>query len=155
MSTTVRTSRRAVLGLGLAALPLLSACTRGEGDSADSPTDPVRRESLGDELALIALYQAVIAQRTDLAASLEPILESHLAHAEALRAGLTEPAAPLSSPTPTLQVDVLAQLREAERLAVGLHSGACTRTTDSELASLLCLISASEAQHVTALAVES
>jgi hypothetical protein len=140
-----------MLGIGLAAIPMLAACTQ-DGPTATSRTDPVRRESLGDELSLVALYEAAIDRQPDLQALLEPILTAHKAHADALREGLPDPQSPVPTPAPTLKVDVLAQLREAERLAVGLRSGACTRTTDGELASLLCLISASEAQHVTQLA---
>ncbi|MCB9412832.1 MAG: ferritin-like domain-containing protein [Actinobacteria bacterium] len=150
MTTTAGTSRRTVLALGAAAIPLLAACTSETG-SLPETVDPVRRESLGDELRLIALYEAALAQSSELEDVLTPIVEAHRAHAEALRQGLAEPS-PTPPAAPTIGADPLEQLRTAEREAVGLRSGACTRTTDPDLASLLCLISASEAQHVAVLA---
>ncbi len=151
MSATVRPTRRTLLAMGLAVVPVLGACAADTG-SAGSVSDPVRRESLGDELHLVALYQAAIAQRGDLESTLSPILAAHQAHADALQEGLTGTPPAQPAITASISADVLAQLRAAEREAVALRSGACTRTDDGDLASLLCLISASEAQHVAVLA---
>lgn len=166
MTSAHRASRRSVLAAAALALPgiaALEACAAGRPGADYADTDPVRLESLGDELSLIAAYQQAIAGHPTLAGRLQPILDQHAAHAASLRTGAGtsgDAPQPLASASPVgaaVQVaggtdaDVLASLQEAERAAAALRAGACVRATDSSLASLLVLIGASEAQHVVAL----
>lgn len=153
MSTIARPTRRSVLIVG-ATVPVLAACSASLTPREDF-SDPVVRESLGDELALIALYTAAASARPDLSDLFTVIAAQHREHADALSAFLTGDATLVPTPTPTVGSDVLTSLRDAERRAVALRSGACTRADGSDVASLLCLISASEAQHVTTLAAVS
>lgn len=149
-----RTSRRTLLAAGVLAVPTLAACTSvlNAGGGAP-PRDPVRRESVSDELALVALYDAAIAARPDLTSTLRLIQSQHAEHADTLTRGLAQAAAGVSTPSPSpLAGNVLETLREAERKAVAARSGATVRTDMGELAGLLALISASEAQHVAMLA---
>lgn len=149
MSTIVRPTRRSVLIMG-ATVPVLAACSASLTPREEF-SDPVIRESLSDELALIASYTAASAARPDLTDLFTTIAAQHREHAAALSALLTGDETLVPTPSTTLGDDVLNSLREAERRAVALRSGACTRADSSDAASLLCLISASEAQHVTAL----
>lgn len=112
--------------------------------------DPVRLESLGAELDLIAVYEATIAARPDLSAALTPILDQHREHAAALE--VQDQDAPSPAPRAAAGAVDINGLRELERRAAGLCAGACVRAGNPELARLLALIGASEAQHVVVLA---
>lgn len=109
--------------------------------------DPVRLETLGAELSLIDSYERLLAVRPDVRAALAPILDEHRRHAESLAGPeTTPPQIPAVPGDPSV-----AWIREQERQAAGQRAGACVRADRPELASLLCLIGASEAQHVVAL----
>ncbi|MFI0432202.1 MAG: hypothetical protein ACH36H_03565 [Candidatus Nanopelagicales bacterium] len=166
MTSAHRPSRRTVLvtaALALPALAFLDGCASEGADGAYGDVDPVRVQTLGDELALVAAYRQAIGAHPTLAAQLQPILDQHLAHADALRDSSTVPsgqANPLASASPSgtpvavagaSDAEVLASLQEAERAAAALRAGACVRASAQPLASLLVLIGASEAQHVVAL----
>lgn len=131
------------------ALVYVAGCS-DESEPVSLAADPVRLEALGAELDLIAVYQATIAARPDLASVLTVILDQHREHARALE--VTEADAPTPAPrAPAAALD-LGGLRELERRAAGLRAGACVRAGNPELARLLALIGASEAQHVAVLA---
>lgn len=136
----------ALTGVALAAAPGCAA----EPEPVSLAADPVRLESLGAELDLIATYEASIAARPDLAPTLTLILDQHREHAQALEVAQTE-APPPAPRAPGAAVDPNG-LRELERRAAGLRAGACVRAGNPELARLLALIGASEAQHVAVLA---
>lgn len=132
-----------------AALVPMAACS-DEPEPISLAADPVRVEALGAELDLIAVYEASIAAQPELAPTLTVILEQHREHAQALAV----PDAQASPPAPrgaAAAVD-LNGLRDLERQAAGLRAGACVRAGNPELARLLALIGASEAQHVAVLA---
>jgi hypothetical protein len=109
--------------------------------------DPVRLDSLDSELELIAAYQSVIDARPDLNEPLTAILLQHREHAREL--ALDDAPAPSDRPSST--VTTLSGLQELERQAAGLRAGACVRAANPELAQMLCVIGASESQHVVAL----
>lgn len=136
----------AVTGVALGAV----AGCGNEAEPISLAADPVRLEALGAELNLIAVYEASIAAQPDLAAPLTAILEQHREHARALEVQDSE------APTPAARSGAAAvgldALRELERQAAGLRAGACVRAGNPELARLLALIGASEAQHVAVLA---
>lgn len=132
-------------------VPTLSACTTPVVRTQAEIRDPVRRENLGDELTLIATYRAALTARPDLADTLEPILAAHEGHAQALSAGLPDPASAMPSPSPSRETNVVALLQQAERTAVAMRTSSATRAEEPDLAALLSWISASEAQHVAML----
>lgn len=132
-----------------AALVSVAGCSDGP-EQVTLAADPVRLEALGAELDLIEIYQATMTARPDLAATLTVILDQHREHAAALEVQEAEaPQPPERASAAPVSVD---ELRELERRAAGLRAGACVRAGNPELARLLALIGASEAQHVTVLA---
>lgn len=153
MRTIRRPTRRAVLLAGAAGVPLLAACSSPAVRTQSDVVDSVRRENLGNELHLVATYRTALAARPDLAAVLEPIMAAHQEHADTLAAGLPDPSSAMPSQSPSKGTDVVAMLREAERMAVAMRTSSATRATDADLASVLSWISASEAQHVAMLVV--
>lgn len=144
------TRRHLLLGaLTGVALVSVAACADEPGP-VSLAADPVRLEALGAELDLIAVYEATITAQPDLAPTITPILDQHREHARALEVPDAEAATPAAR-APAAAVD-LNGLRELERRAAGLRAGACVRAGNPELAGLLALIGASEAQHVAVLA---
>lgn len=150
MSSGAQVSRRQLLlGLAIGAVATSTAACSSESAPVSAAVDPVRVETLGSELDLIAVYEATIIARPDLAASLTPLLEQHRAHAGALQVDDVE------APSPAVRAGVagvdVAALRELERQAAGLRAGACVRAQNPDLAAVICQIGASEAQHVVVL----
>lgn len=144
------TRRHLLLG-ALTGVALVSAtgCSE-ETEPVSLAADPVRLEALGAELDLIAVYEASIAAQPDLAPTLTVILEQHREHARALE--VQDAEAPTPAPRGAATAVDLNGLRDLERRAAGLRAGACVRAGNPELARLLALIGASEAQHVAVLA---
>lgn len=144
------TRRHLLLGtLTGVALASVVGCS-DEAQPVSLAADPVRLEALGAELDLIAVYEASIAAQPELAPTLLVIADQHREHARALQ--VQDAEAPTPAPRGTAEALDLNGLRELERRAAGLRAGACVRAANPELASLLALIGASEAQHVAVLA---
>lgn len=156
---TRRTGLLAVALVGPAAL--LAACTQ---DDSPAPTDTqpsgggvdaAGGEAAGealDEAALVARYDAVLADPTGIPAAalavLESIRDQHIAHRDAL-GGASPASAPATTTGPWPAP--LSGLIDAERAASRSRIGACVDAADAELARLLALVGASEASHVPAL----
>lgn len=150
MTSGAQLSRRQLLlGVALGAVALPAAGCSSTPAPVSAAVDPVRLETLGSELDLIAVYEATIAARPDLAAALTPLLDQHRAHAAALQ--VDDAAAATPAPRPPAAAADIAGLRELERQAAGLRAGACVRAQNPELAAMICHIGASEAQHVVVL----
>lgn len=154
MSGSHALGRRELLSrsLGLVGLGAIGAavtgCAPSEPEGVSLTADPARLDSLASELDLIVAYEQTIAARPDLAEPLTYIAEQHRLHAEQLSLGQ-----PLALADRDVQAaGTVADLQERERQAAGLRAGACVRAVNTELAGVLCLIGASEAQHVVALA---
>lgn len=153
-SVDSRLTRRALIGSGLLlGTSLVAGCTSGPAPGPDpSPTptpeadaDVAVRESVaGDEAAIIALYDAVIAAYPNLAGDLTPLRDEHRAHAEAMGAALPAEPAPAA---PATQPQALAALLDAEQQAVGQRTAACEASETADVARTIALIAASEAGH--------
>jgi len=154
-----RVTRRALLGAAAAGLAL-GGCSREE-PPAPRPPDPqtvLLRSLIEDKTRLIALYRQTAAAHTGLAPALEPFVQRHTAHLDALRRLLPEdaaspsaPASPAPSPSATASPDAsLSGLRASERRAA---AGRPTQMASASpaLAQLLASIGACEAVHVVAL----
>ncbi|MEZ5185696.1 MAG: hypothetical protein R2720_08120 [Candidatus Nanopelagicales bacterium] len=131
-----------VAGLGLAALP---GCGReDQANPSAPPATPDDQQS--DELALIAAYDAAIANAgTSRAAQYQRIRDEHAAHLHAL--GWDDVTAAQPSTDAVKRNDLIV----AERRAIRLRTQAARTTDDSDLAQILALIAASEAQHLVSL----
>lgn len=158
MTATRRHSRRAVLGLGMLAPPLLlAACTEPTASRQRAADQPVLLETWASEMALIAAYEAAVVLRPELATTFAAIAEQHRQHATTIATDITvrsPSVSPTASPSaaPTVNpADVIGSLRDQERAAAAARAAAAVRATGGPLAALLCLIGASEAQHVAEL----
>jgi len=156
-------TRRSVLGLGsLAALGLLSGCTRNEASpspsQSESPTaipspgesgDPdlaARRALAGAEVALIAMYDAVLAKHPELASSLRAWRDHHQAHAAAILPTAT-PSAGAAPTAPGSSAAAVKALRAMESELGDSHQKACATVRSADLARVLALCGASESAH--------
>lgn len=142
----------------------LSACG-GESPEASpvattAPPAPDLAEVVaGEELALIALYDAALAglpetderRRTLLTA----LRQQHVEHRDALAPDVTIPLDEEASDGGTLDAAPVApglrDLAAAERKATKARIRACVETDDPQLARTLAFIAASESSHVPAL----
>lgn len=155
--------RRTVLTLAaLTPVALVVSCGDSAAEQAQASDDPVRADAIADEQRLIDSYRSAIAAHPDLADQLGPILTQHQAHSLDL-GGPQAPTAPSAAESqsaspgsasaggvPTASETITA-LREAERAAAAARIAGCGRAGTTELARLLSLIGASEAQHVAEL----
>ncbi len=136
--------RRQVLQAGVLAAVTLSglpgcATTSDEPDAAPTPD-----QQQSDEIMLIALYDEAIGSSGPAAATVyERIRDEHAAHLRALGWDEAPPPTPAASAPPRRNV-----LVRAERRASRSRTTAARETADTELAQILALIAASEAQHV-------
>ena len=148
-------TRREVMGL--AAVLGLSACTGG-GQGADSPTidssatpEPDRAlasEVAAAEWALVAAYDRALAAQPGLTDLISPLRDQHREHAAAMGSTTPPDASAPAESVGTSADQVLADLLAAERAAVTQRTAACDAATQSDFASLVALIAASEAGHV-------
>jgi hypothetical protein len=150
-------TRRAVLGgSALVGAALLVGCTSdpgpdastanptGESDLADADAQ-VRASVAADEVAIIALYEAVLVAYPGLSADLAPLRDEHVAHADAM--GDSVPPGGAAPAAPGSQPQALAALIDAEQQAVAQRTAACEGTTTEDIARTIALIAASEAGH--------
>jgi hypothetical protein len=158
-------SRRQLLAASPTTLPLflaLSGC-RGPAVLSAPPTASPQTLTLLDavtaEQNLIWLYNKAIAAYSGLAATLAPLRAEHAAHLAQLRARVIEPPgkqvpdAVTARPSPGATAhDALARLRAAEQGAVTALMSRLPGAPGS-LAQLYASIAASEATHVSVLAV--
>jgi hypothetical protein len=159
------TRRQGLTLLVASAVPAgLSACG-GESPEASpvattAPPAPDLAEVVaGEELALIALYDAALAglpetderRRTLLTA----LRQQHVEHRDALAPDVTIPLDEEASDGGTLDAAPVApglrDLAAAERKATKTRIRACVETDDPQLARTLAFIAASESSHVPAL----
>lgn len=156
----------------------LAGCTRqpseptppGVQTTATGPTElpggaeadaRIRADGAAAELALIALYRSAVLAMPARAERLRPLLEQHLEHLIRI-----SPQSPVPEPVPSMASPVTPSEAAADRArgSVGLrdlgaaeadaqqqHAAACEAAEDPSLVRDLCLLSASEAQHVVAL----
>ena len=136
--------RRQVLRAGLLAVVAAGvmpgcAATRDEPEAVPTPD-----QQQSDEIMLIALYDdAILTAGPAASAVYQRIRDEHAAH---LRALGWEPA---TTPAPTAsEPPKRAALVKAERSAARSRTTAARDSADSEIAQILALIAASEAQHV-------
>ncbi len=138
------TDRRHVLqvaALAAAGLTVLPACSEDVDNPPEATPSPDADQAA--ELALIAAYDAALAQRDN--ETLRLIRDQHADHLRAL--GWQEPPpAATASAGPSRK-----QLIRAERRAERQWAAAASTETDPERAQVLALIAASEAQHVVTL----
>lgn len=120
-----------------------TSSTDGAAPDADAG---IRATVAGDEAELIARYEATIAAHPELADTLTPLRDEHLAHAEAMGSNRPE-AGGFAEPVPATRGQALAALIEAEQQAVALRTSACEASIDTDLARITALIAASEAGH--------
>lgn len=154
----VLTRRNVLAAAAFGSVGLAAACGDSEEERARASDDPVRTEMIADEQRLIDSYRAAIAAHPELESRLGPILIQHQAHALDL-GGPPRPSGASDSPSsswttesaPAGAEQTVAMLRDAERRAAAGRIAGCTRAGTAELARLLSLIGASEAQHVAEL----
>jgi len=159
-------TRRHVLAIGAATLPLAVAGCKGLGALGAPPKAAPGVAVVGDaikvETQLIAHYDAVLAAAPALAGTLRPLLAQHHAHLARLRDRLIippgsrapDPASPGASPSsvpspfaaPGTRAAALRRLRDAENAAAAAQLAHLAAAPPS-LAQLLASISASEATH--------
>lgn len=141
--------RRQVLQTGvLAAVALggLAGCATTQ-DEPEVPPTPDEQQS--EEIALIALYDEAIGSAGQGAATVyRRIRDEHAAHLRALGWDQPVTSGPAASEPPKR-----ASLIKVERRASRSRATAARDSTDSDLAQILALIAASEAQHVVDLEV--
>ncbi|MFY1619897.1 hypothetical protein [Micromonospora sp. WMMD736] len=144
----------ALLALGGAVAPLTGCDLFDRDDEPTPPPDPLR--SMVDEaLGLAAAYRASAAAHPDLADRLNPIAETHTAHATELArvVGITLPSAPAVDPSATAASEpagALADLRAREKAAQQSATAACAAAPAAR-AALLGSIVAARATHQEAL----
>lgn len=159
-------TRRRVLAIAAAALPLAVAGCKGIGALGTPPKAAPGVAVVGDaitvETRLIAHYGAVLAAVPALAGSLRPLLAQHHDHLARLRARLIippgsrahDPVSPSGSPAPFAvpgtPAAALRHLRDAENAAATAQLAHLAAAPPS-LAQLLASISASEATHAMVL----
>lgn len=140
--------------MGVTAPPLLlAACAEPTASRQRAADQPVLLETWASEMSLIAAYEAALVLRPDLAATLSSIAEQHRRHAQTIATDITARSPSASSPAPASvpAADIVASLRDQERAAAAARAAAAVRAEGGPLAALLCLIGASEAQHVAEL----
>ena len=164
--------RRRFLVLSASALGL-AGCTSDidQPTPAPSPPEPAPAEDVdaalrervaASELALIAAYRGAIAEFPERARTLADLLAQHEAHLARVAPDMAPPAepsaaasAPASASAPAGQGDAapitLKALARAEAAAQAQHVASCDAAQDPALARDLCLMAASEAQHVAVL----
>ncbi|MGC4770523.1 hypothetical protein ACLQ25_16310 [Micromonospora sp. DT44] len=144
----------ALLALGGAVAPLTGCDLFDRDDEPTPPPDPLR--SMVDEsLSLATAYRASAAAHPDLADRLNPIAETHTAHATELArvVGITLPSAPAVDPSATAATEpaaALADLRAREKAAQQSATAACAAAPAAR-AALLGSIAAARATHQEAL----
>lgn len=140
------TDRRQVLQvavLAAAGVLVLPGCSSDEATPEIAPTPDTQQ---ADELALIAAYDAALATAGPKEAVVfQALRDEHAAHVRAL--GWQEQPPTSVDPEPVGR----AALLRAERAAARQRADAARDATDAELAQILALIAASEAQHVVTL----
>ena len=155
------TRREGLIALALVApAGILAACT-GSAEpsppsaSASAPPADLAAEVAGEESALIATYDALLAAVAGLGdeatALLTLIRDQHVQHLEALGATAAQPAASTGTAPATACCgdQQSSSLRSAKPPAAG--SAPCVAADEPDLARLLTFIGASEASHVPAL----
>jgi hypothetical protein len=150
--TRASVTRRALLGGSavVTAAVLVGCSSEPEPKPSDSPTpEPdadaqVRARVASDEIAIIALYDAVMAAHPDLSPELMPLRDEHAEHRDAVG-----DASATTSPTPAVgtRPQAIAALIEAEQRAVAERTTACEAAAGTDVARLVALIAASEAGH--------
>lgn len=159
--------RRAFLSLGaVVGVTGLAGCTgRAEpGPPSASPRpsgdDALRRAAVDSEAALVALYRDAIAESPgELGAALTVLRDQHVEHGARLRPGSALAPTPEAgsstgtgaSEAPRTSRQILTSLLAAERAAVRQRQEACDRAETPDLARVLALVAASEAQHAAVL----
>lgn len=169
MSVRPQTSRRTALGGTAAGLALLAGCELGGGDSEDAPAGSGRgaapgpdeaapdvalvSQALAELAASAALVTAVRRRHAALREPLQPLLQTHRGHLNALTgaSGDQPPSTTSRAPTPAGEALRKVRVREGRtqrrlaRYALDAQSGA--------LAGLLASMSAAVAQQLTQLPV--
>lgn len=149
----VRLTRRALMGGSalIGASLVIAGCSPspspGPTDTPAPTEDPdtqVRADVAAAEVALIALYDAVIAAHPALASDLTAVRDEHAAHAEAMSVAAT----PATAPAVGSRAEALAALTDAEQQAIAQRTAACESASGTDLARVTALIAASEAGHV-------
>ena len=154
------TRREGLIALALVApAGILAACT-GSAEpsppsaSASAPPADLAAEVAGEESALIATYDALLAGVAGLGeeatALLTLIRDQHVQHLEALGATAAQPPASTGT-APATPAAAISLLVAAEREAARSRIRACVAADEPDLARLLTFIGASEASHVPAL----
>ena len=145
----------------------------GSTPAPPDPDDAIRVRVAESEAALIATYRAALDSAPALARTLVPLLRQHEEHLGLVAPpGWTPPVtsatgpsgssgssgssggpAPAASPalSPAPADALLVELAAAETAARDQRITACDGATDPDLARLLCLVGASEAQHAAVL----
>jgi hypothetical protein len=160
-------SRRQLLAASPTTLPLFLALSACKGPAVLSGPPPVSDQTtmvlhaVTAEQNLIWIYNKAAAAYSSLAPTLAPIIAEHRAHLAQLRGRVIEPpgrqvpdrvtARPAIG---TTKAAALAQLRAAEKAAIATLMSRLGGASPS-LAQLYASIAASEATHVTALALLS
>jgi hypothetical protein len=161
-------SRRAVLraGVGAALVGLAgSGCDLLSGDPEPPPRPDPLVPLLAGTAELIVRYDAALAAHAELAATLTPVREAHVAHAGELARLIGTPtpggasasagapggsAGPTGGSAPGDAQGTLAALRAAEQGARRAAADACL-AADAQRAALLGSIAAARASHVEVL----
>ncbi|GAA1545200.1 hypothetical protein GCM10009678_29780 [Actinomadura kijaniata] len=155
-------SRRAVLGTGAFALPLLSGCEPPGAVRRTAHADvPALVAAITDEQDLIAFYEAARSAHAGLARRLDAALAHHREHLAVLRRHLVPGSGPRRDeggavPAPRVPqvprgtAQTLAALREAEARAAAARLAAVAKAAPG-LAQLMASIGACEAGHAVAL----
>jgi hypothetical protein len=158
---SVTPTRRAVLGVSVAALVTTTGCTTVGPGEAPSPGPEVTLLDgvIENEAALIALYDAVLAAHQGLSGRLSKLREHHVQHLAVLKrhyvpgsaSGTATPAPRPSATAPPTESGALAAIRSAERRAASARADEVRRVSPG-LSQLLASIGACEAGHVQELA---
>ncbi|MEU8424724.1 hypothetical protein AB0C15_28025 [Micromonospora sp. NPDC048835] len=143
-----------LLVLGGAVTPLTGCDLFDRDDTSALPPDPLR-PMVDEALALAAAYRATATAYPELADRLNPIAETHTAHATELARviGVTLPSAASTAPTTAPAADpsgARAALRALEKTAQRSATTACA-AAPAERAALLGSIVAARATHQEAL----
>jgi hypothetical protein len=148
-----RVTRRALIGGSalIGASLMAAACSPSPSPEPTDTSTPepdvdaqVRSDVAAQEVAIIALYDAVMAAHPELASDLATLRDEHAEHAEAL----ASPAPASSAPAIGSRAEALAAVTEAEKQAIAQRTAACEAASGADLARLTALIAASEAGHV-------
>ncbi|MEU5914378.1 hypothetical protein [Micromonospora sp. NPDC047527] len=144
----------ALVALGTGVAPLAGCDLFDRDDEPTPPPDPLR-PMVDESLGLAAAYRESAVTHPDLAGRLDPIAETHTAHATELARviGVPLPSAPAAAPSTTPATDpagALAALRALEKTAQQSATAACA-SAPAERAALLGSIAAARATHQEAL----